>query len=219
MTTTNAKIKIDVWVDIMCPVCYIGKRSFEHALERFDDNGQTEVEWHSFQIDPSLPQDAVMGETIYRYLIRSRNITYQQAKGIVETDTQHAANAGLTFNLSSAVPVNSFRAHRIIQKAKIKGLGNKAVERFLAAWHVEGSNLGDPDILVELSKTFGLNSSDAMVALTNDYYAYRVKHDIDEAVKFGAKTMPFFLFNRRQLLSGAHSPRSYLEMLEGLKKN
>lgn len=113
-------MKIDVWSDIMCPFCYIGKRHYESALKQFDNADQIELVWHSFQLDPTIPMQSDKQQNVYEYLAERKGISFNQSLKMHERVLLMAKNAGLEFNLNNAVVANSFNAHRLIQLAKTK---------------------------------------------------------------------------------------------------
>src|SRR5690554_6952426 len=129
------KMKIEIWSDVMCPFCYIGKRNFETALARFKDKEEVEIIWKSFQLDPTLPE--VAQESQHDYLVKSKGMSPAQVESMLENVTRMAKRAGLDYHLDRSVMVNSFRAHRLIQLAKNEGLGDEAEERLFRAYFTE----------------------------------------------------------------------------------
>ncbi len=218
METTSEKVaskmKVEVWSDIMCPFCYIGKRNYEAALKQFADSNDIEIVWKSFQLDPDITQEAGKKVNVYQYLADRKGWSYEQSVKMHETVVQTAKNAGLEYNFDKAIVANSFNAHRLIQMAKTKGLGDKAEERFFFAYFTEGKDLGNPGVLTELGKEIGLTETDIKDALTNDEYAYSVNQDIQEAQNIGVNGVPFFVFNRKYAISGAQPIEYFLKTLE-----
>jgi predicted DsbA family dithiol-disulfide isomerase len=129
-------MKVDIWSDIMCPFCYICKRKFEGALQQFSNKEDIEVVWHSFQLDPTIEKQS--DKDLYDYLAEREGQTREWAKQVNQQVTQSAKQVGLTYNLDNAVVANSFDAHRLIQLAKQKGLGDAAEERLFKAYFTEG---------------------------------------------------------------------------------
>lgn len=212
MGTTN-KMKVEIWSDIMCPFCYIGKRNYEAGLKQFADSNNIELVWKSFQLDPSIPKEPV-DENIYQYLADKKGMSYERSVQMHESVVATAKKAGLEYNFDKAVIVNSFNAHRMIQLAKTKGLGDAAEERLFLAYFTEGKNFGSADVLVELGKDIGLTEAEVKQALSDDAYAYKVKQDIQEAQQLGINAVPFFVFDRKYAVSGAQPPQAFLETLE-----
>ena len=211
---SNNKMKIDVWSDIMCPFCYIGKRHYESALKQFDNADQIELVWHSFQLDPTIPMQSDKQQNVYEYLAERKGISFNQSLKMHESVLLMAKNAGLVFNLNNAVVANSFNAHRLIQLAKTKGKGDEAEEGLFRAYFVEGKDFGNTEVLVEIGKSIELTDIEVQEALTNDDYAYSVNQDIQEAQNLGIRGVPFFIFNRKHAISGAQPVEVFLKTLE-----
>ena len=207
------KMKVEVWSDIMCPFCYIGKRNYESALGQFADRDHIEIVWKSFQLDPSIPEKTEE-ENVFRYLAQRKGISYEQSVQMHQGVVQTAKNAGLEYNFDKAVVANSFKAHRMIQLAKTKGLGDQAEERLFSAYFTEGKNFGNPEVLTALGKEIGLTEADVQEALTNETYAQKVKEDIQEAGRLGVNGVPFFVFDRKYAISGAQPPAAFLQALQ-----
>lgn len=212
--TTVPKMKVEVWSDIMCPFCYIGKRNYEAALEQFADRNNVEIEWHSFQLDPTIPAHTEKKASVYQYLADRKGISYEQSVKMHERIIQTAKAAGLTYHLDKAIVANSYDAHKMIQLAKTKGLGDAAEERLFLAYFTEGADMGDPEQLLRLGKDIGLTEADILESLASDEYAYLVKQDIQEAQSIGVTGVPFFVFNRKYAVSGAQPPQIFLQTLE-----
>lgn len=196
----------------MCPFCYIGKRNFETALEQFSNKNGIEVEWKSFQLDPSLPE--VQDSNYTDYLMVSKGLGRPQVEGMLNNVTQMAKGVGLEYDFDRAVMVNSFKAHRVLQLAKMRGLGDAAEERLFRAFFTEGRNIADDDTLLELGKEAGLNETEIRSSLSDERYSDMVKQDIQEARAIGVTGVPFFVFNRKYAVSGAQPPQAFLQTLE-----
>lgn len=207
-------MKVDVWSDIMCPFCYIGKRHYEEAIKQFSHRDQIEIVWHSFQLDPSIPIQSNNHKNVFEYLAERKGISLEQSLKMHESVLQMAKNAGLEFNLDKAIVANSLNAHRLIQYAKTKGLGDEVEENLFIAYFVEGKDLGNPDILVEIGKSIGLTEMDVQEALTNDDYSYSVNQDVHEAQNLGIRGVPYFIFNRKYAISGAQPVETFLQTME-----
>jgi len=205
-------MKIEIWSDVMCPFCYIGKRNFETALARFKDKEEVEIIWKSFQLDPTLPE--VAQESQHDYLVKSKGMSPAQVESMLENVTRMAKRAGLDYHLDRSVMVNSFRAHRLIQLAKNEGLGDEAEERLFRAYFTEGLDIADTDTLTRLGKEIGLDEGDIQEALTDNRYAELIRNDIEEAQALGIRGVPFFVFDRKYGVSGAQPPEQFLQTLE-----
>lgn len=209
-------MKIEIWSDIMCPFCYIGKRHLETALSQFPDQ-KFEIEWKSFQLDPTIvPQP---GKNVYEYLAERKGMSVEESKQMHAGVVARAAEVGLDYNFEKAVISNSFEAHRLIQLAKTKGLGDTIEETFFKAYFTEGRDLNDNNTLVELCVGIGLNALDVKEVLEDKTkFANAVRNDISEAQQIGVRGVPFFVFDRKYAVSGAqpieHFEQTIREVLE-----
>ena len=212
----STKITVEIWSDVVCPFCYIGKRNFENALKQFDGKENVEIIWHSFQLNPDTPENST--QTSYEYLAESKGITLKQSMEMHENVIKMAKKAGLDYNYDKAIVANTFNAHRFLQFAKTKHLGDEAKERLLSGYFIEGKNIGDSSVLIELGKAIGLTEVDVNEALTNPLYAEKVVADIQEAQNLGITGVPFFVINRKYGISGAQPIDVFLENLEKMNE-
>ena len=204
-------MKIEIWSDVMCPFCYIGKRHFEEALSKFSDKEHIDIEWKSFQLDPTMPD--VVEESQEDYLVKRKGMSRDQIQGMLQNVTAMGKEAGLDFNFDQSIMVNSQKAHQLIQFAKSKGLGNEIEERLFQAYFTEGKNVADQTTLTELGKEIGLDENELQVAFNDDKYLYQMKQDIQEAQNIGVRGVPFFVFDRKYGVSGAQPTEAFLETL------
>ena len=204
-------MKIEIWSDVMCPFCYIGKRNFEKALAQFTEKEKIEIVWKSFQLDASVPDIAT--ESYEEYLVKRKGLSAEQVKGMLQNVTQMAREAGLDYHFDRSVIVNSLKAHRLIQFAKTRNLGDEAEERLFHAFFTEGKSIADIDTLTQLGVEIGLDATELQAAFTDEQYAYQVNQDIQEARQIGVNGVPFFVFNRKYAISGAQPPQAFLETL------
>ena len=215
ITTKNEnKMKVEIWSDIMCPFCYIGKRNFETALSQFANKGFVEVEWKSSQLDPTIPEVPKYQDDMYMFVADRKGLNYEQSKNRHQDLIQYAKSIGLEYNLDKALVTNSLKGHRLIQFAKTKGLGEKAEERLFYAYFTEGKNLSDVATLTELGKEIGLSEIEVNEALTNSLYVRKVESDSEEAQSLGARGVPFFVINRKYAIAGAQQSNEILQALE-----
>lgn len=210
------KMKIEIWSDVMCPFCYIGKRNFESALEQFEDSKHIEVIWKSFQLDPDMPQ--IAKENYVDYLVQRKGMSEEQVKGMLANVTETAKQVGLSYHLDKSVLVNSMNAHKLLQFANTKKLGNELEERLFSAFFTEGKNIADISTLTQLGKEIGLDETELQIAFSDDNYAYMVTQDIAEGRHIGVQGVPFFVLDRKYGVSGAQPPAVFLENLEGAFK-
>lgn len=206
-------MKVEIWSDIMCPFCYIGKRHFEAALKQFPNAEAITVEWKSFQLDPIIP---TMTERVdvYQYLADKKGMSLEQSKAMHQNVIHMAKNAGLDYNFDIAVVGNSKDAHRLIQFAKTKNLGDQAEEALFQAYFTEGKNMADLNDLLEIGAKIGLNTDELRDILESDAYAYEMIQDIQEAQNIGVQGVPLFVFDRKYAISGAQPVDAFLQTLE-----
>ncbi len=205
-------MNVEIWSDVMCPFCYIGKRRFEEAMVKFPHTDEVKVVWKSFQLNPDMVTDPSI--SIHQYLADAKGWQLEYAQQLNRQLTEMAAGVGLHYNLDRAVVANSFNAHQLIQLAKQNGLGDAAEEALFKGYFTEGKNIADHDTLVELGTGIGLNPDMVRQALNNNAYAEAVKHDIDEARQLGINGVPFFVLNEKYAVSGAQAVEVFLGALE-----
>ncbi len=208
------KMKIEVWSDVMCPFCYIGKRHLEAALAEFEDSNRAEIVWKSYQLNPDLPLKIENKESVYAYLAKAKGISYEQSVKMHDNVVQMAAKAGLNYQFDKAVIANSFDAHRLAQFAKTKHLGDQVEELLFKAYFIEGKDISDHQTLVSLGAEIGLTHAEVNEALTNETYATLVGKDIAEAQQIGVRGVPFFVLDRKYAISGAQPKEAFLEALQ-----
>jgi len=205
-------MKVEIWSDIMCPFCYIGKRKFEAALEQFPGKDKITVEWKSFQLNPSLQSQP--GKDVYDYLAEIKGQSREWSLAIHDQMTGTAKAAGLTYNFDKAVIANSFDAHRLIQLAKKHQLGDAAEERLFYAYFTEGKDMSNHETLLELGVEIGLDKAEITAALTSEELAAAVNKDVNEAQQLGIKGVPFFVLDRKLGVSGAQPVEAFAQALE-----
>lgn len=205
-------MKIEIWSDIMCPFCYIGKRRFEEALATFEGKNDVEIEWKSFLLSPELKTDP--NKNIHEYLAEHKNISLEEAKGLNDYVTNMAAQVGLTYNFDKAIPANSFNAHRFLHFAKKYGKQNEAEERLFKAYFTEGKNIDDAQTLLLLAIELELDANKLADAMNNGEFTNDVIADINEAQQLGVRGVPFFVFNRKYAVSGAQESEAFTQTLE-----
>ena len=204
-------MKVDIWSDVRCPFCYIGKRKFENALEKFPHKNDVEVNWHSFELDPSLETNTEV--SAIEHISEIKGISKVQAEGMHEHVINVAKEVGLDFDFEKSVVANSFNAHRLIQFAKAKGLGNEIEEQLFKAHFTEGKNIDNKETLVQTGMAIGLDGNEIREMLASDAFAKEVKQDEMQAQSIGVRGVPFFVLNDKYAVSGAQSPDTFLEVL------
>jgi predicted DsbA family dithiol-disulfide isomerase len=205
-------MKIEIWSDVMCPFCYIGKRRFEDALQQFPHKDEIEVEWKSFQLNPDMKTDPSLNITQYLADVKGWNLDYAQQMNAHVTEM--AAEVGLAYDFDKAIVANSFNAHRFSHLAKKHGLGDAAEEALFKAYFTEGKNIDDKITLTDLGVSIGLNADDVKQTLDSNDFADDVKHDIAEAQYLGIQGVPFFVMNSKYGVSGAQTVPVFTETLE-----
>lgn len=207
-------MKIEIWSDIMCPFCYIGKRHFEAALKQFDQSKQITVEWKSFQLDPTIPMPYTEDKDMYAYLADRKGISMEQSRQMHQNVTRMAADAGLNYDFDKVRVANSWNAHRIIQLAKSYQLDDAVEERFFKAYFTEGADMANPEVLTQLASEAGLDTEEVKLVLQSDEFANEVRADILQAQTLGINGVPFFVFNHKFGLSGAQPVEAFLQTLQ-----
>lgn len=205
-------MNVEIWSDVMCPFCYIGKRKFEAALAQFPQRDQVQVTWKSFQLNPN--QKTEPNRSINDYLADVKGWSLEQAKAMNDRVTDMAREVGLDYNLDRAVVANSFDAHRLIQLAKTQGLGDAMEERLFKAYFTEGLNTADHATLLQLGTEIGLPAELVSQVLASDQFADAVRQDIYESQQVGVRGVPFFVLNQRYAVSGAQAPETFLGALD-----
>lgn len=205
-------MRIDVWSDIACPWCAVGKRRLENALARFEHREAVTVAWHSFLLDPHAPAD--WGVPQDELLARKYGCSVEEAHAMDARMTAEAAKEGLTFRFDR-VRVGSTRdAHRLLHLAEAKGLGTATMDRLMRAYLEEGVLMADPEALVRLGTEVGLAECDVRFMLAGDAYAEDVQADLDEARRLGISGVPFFVIEGKYGVSGAQPAETMLGILD-----
>jgi predicted DsbA family dithiol-disulfide isomerase len=205
-------MKVEIWSDIMCPFCYIGKRKFESALAQFEHKGDVEIVWKSFQLNPDMKTE--VGKNINQYLAEIKGWSVEQAKEMNDRVTGMAKQVGLDYDFNKAVVANSFNAHRLIQFAKKAGKGDVAEERLFKAYFTEGKNVDDLHVLSQLAVEIGINITEADEVLKSSAFSDEVNQDVYEAQQVGVRGVPFFVLGNKYAVSGAQESATFLQALK-----
>jgi predicted DsbA family dithiol-disulfide isomerase len=205
-------VKVEIWSDVVCPWCYVGKRRFEAALGRFPNRDAVEVTWRAFELDPSAP---LRRERDYpHHLAAKYGVSLAEARAMIDRMTETAAGVGLTLRFDIAQPGNTFDAHRLTHLARERGRQDAVVERLLSATFTDGQAIGERDVLVKLAGEAGLDPGEVAEVLASDAYASAVRADEHEAAALGIHAVPFFVIDRTYGVSGAQPPDVLLGVLE-----
>ncbi len=205
-------MKVEIWSDVVCPWCYVGKRQLEVALSRFEHARQVDVVWRSFELDPTSP--TLVGLPMARILERKYGMTAEQARAANERMTGLAADVGLEFHLDAVQAGNTFDAHRMIHLAARYGLADAMKERLFAAYFTEGLSIGDPPTLTKLAAEVGLDPDEVEAALHGDDFAAEVREDESVAAALGVSGVPFFVIDGAYGVSGAQPADVLLGAME-----
>ncbi|MDQ6739799.1 MAG: DsbA family oxidoreductase [Actinomycetota bacterium] len=194
-------MKIEIWSDVVCPWCYIGKRRFETALAAFEHKADVEVQWRSYQLDPSLPEH--YDGTELDYLSERKGMAPENVRQMFGHVTEQAAAEGLSYDFDKAVVANSFKAHQLLHLAAAHGKGDDVKEALLSAHFEHGEDIGSRDFLLHTGTAAGLPAGEITQMLETDKYADDVRADLDEARRLGVTGVPFFVIDRKYAISGA----------------
>src|SRR5215204_798005 len=205
-------MKVEIWSDIMCPFCYIGKRQLEKGLDAFAQKEQVEIKWRGFQLDPGMQYEP--GKTIHQVLAEKKGLTIDQAKQLNNRVSNSAKELGLEYNLDKATPANTFHAHRLSHLAAQFDLQDQMEERLFRAYFTEGKNIGDIATLFELAVEVGLPEDDTRETLETNSYSTEVNDDIKEAGQIGIRGVPFFLIDNKYAISGAQAAGLFTHTLD-----
>ncbi|MBB2951883.1 DsbA family oxidoreductase [Sphingobacterium sp. JUb56] len=202
-------MKIEIWSDIVCPFCYIGKKRLEQALASFPHRDEVEIIWKSYQLHPQFPQDAA-GIPAVEYIKNAKGLTKEETLGMMQQVQSIGKSLEIDFDFEKSLIVNTLNGHRLIHFAQEHGLGNILKERLLKAHFSEGVDVNDTNILVNLAAEVGMDKKEVQEMLLSDRFTYEVTQDIQEGVNLGLRGVPFFVFNQKFGIAGAQP----LEMFE-----
>ena len=205
-------MKVDIWSDIACPWCYIGKRRFETALAAFPHRDQVEVTWRSYQLDPSLPEHYDGTET--EYLATRKGLPESQVRQMFEHVTTQAAGEGLDYDFESLVVANSMRGHELLHLAKAHGVADAVKEALLSAHFELGEDIGSRAVLVRIGVAAGLDAEEIAESLDSGRYRADVDADIARARAIGVQGVPFFVLDDTYGISGAQPSELFGQALE-----
>ena len=209
-----ASLRIDIWSDIACPWCYVGKRHLEQALARFPHKDDVAIVWRAFELDPSAPRIRDASQSYAERLAGKYGTTPAQAQSMIDRMVDTAARDGLEFRFDRIRPGNTFDAHRLLHLAHERGKQDALKERMLRAYMTEGQAIGDRDVLAGLAREVGLDEQEVRDVLAGDRYASEVRQDEARARELGINGVPFFVLADRFGVSGAQPAEVLLGALE-----
>ena len=205
-------MNIDIWSDVVCPWCYIGKRRFESALDRFDHRDEVTVTWHSYELDPAAEYHP--GTDYAARLGKKLGTGPERAKQMLASMTETAAQDGLDYHFDIAQHSNTFDAHRLLHLAADRGIQGELKERLFRATFTEGRAVGDAASLIDIAVEAGLDRDEVSTVLAGDRYAAEVRADEAQARAYGITGVPFFVIEEKYGVSGAQPADSLLQVLE-----
>ena len=206
---------LEIWADIVCSWCYVGKRHLETALEGFGED-DVEIVWRSFELDPALPADAGSAD---EELARRRGLTLAEARAMHEETERMGAEIGIRFDFARARRGNTFDAHRVLHMARAQGRQTPVLDRLLAAYFAEGEPIGDRAALARVAGSAGLDPEAVSAMLESDAHAADVRAEEREAAALGITAVPFFVIDRRYGLAGAHPAETLREAIAQARVN
>lgn len=204
-------MKVEIWSDIVCPFCYIGKTKFQKALAQFEHKDQVEVSYRTFQLDPSAPKESNL--TINQYLSQKHGIPVEQAQNMNQQVVAEAKKVGLNYDFDHLVVTNSFNSLQFVYFAKAFNKMGTATERLMKAYFIEGLDISSYRVLASIAEELGLDSQTAIQALKEKCYATEIAQDRKDSQQIGLQGVPFFIFNDKYSVSGAQSIEAFLEVL------
>lgn len=208
----DTPLKVDIWSDIACPWCFVGKRRFESAAAEFAaGGGELQVEYHSFELSPDTPVDFAGSEV--NFLVRHKSMPADQVEQMLAQMTQLAAAEGLSYDFEALQHTNTVKAHELLHLAKAEGRQLDMVERLFAAYFEEGRHVGRVDDLADLAEEIGLDRDAVVQALDSGTHLAAVRADQEQAVAYGIRGVPFFVIDGRIGVSGAQDPAVLVDAL------
>ncbi len=210
---STSPIKVDIWSDVQCPWCYIGKRKFEAGAAAF--GGVVEIEYHSFELAPDTPVD--FDGSPVDYLSQRKGMPVEQVTLMLANVTGIAASVGLDYDYDHVHQTNTVKAHELIHYAKSEGRQLEMKERLLKAYFVDGRHVGRIEDLADLAAEIGLDRAEAVRVLTDETYLADVKGDVAQAVAYGIQGVPFFVIDGTYGVSGAQDATTFTKVLEQVR--
>lgn len=207
-----SKMKIEIWSDIACPFCYLGKREFELALEKFSSKDEIQVVWRSFQLSPAIQTNTEI--SIYDHLLNEKGIAKDQARKMTAGISARGKSLGITYNFDQSVVSNTLKAHMLLHFAQKYGSQNSVKERLLELHFTEGSNVDDDNVLFKICEEFKMNAKEFEAILETKSLHDEVRKDIKQAKVFGISGVPFFVFDRKYAVSGAQENSVFQQTIQ-----
>lgn len=204
-------MKVEIWSDIACPFCYIGKRRFENALSKFEHRRQVEIQWRSFELNADLPKRKTT--STLEFLTTHKGISDTQAKALFKQVTETAAKDGLKFNFDKGLHGNTFDGHRLVHFATEYGCGDAMKERLFSGYFERGESVANIDTLISMASDVGLDTAKTRAMLESDQFSNAVRNDEAKAREIGIHGVPFFVIDEKHQMSGIQAPETILQLL------
>jgi predicted DsbA family dithiol-disulfide isomerase len=206
------KMKVEIWSDVTCPFCYIGKQNFERALSQFEDADGLEIIWKSFELAPGFKTQP--DKNMHQLLAEIKGISLKQAIAMSDQVAAAASQVGLEYNFHKAIPANSFKSHRFLHLAREHNLQDRAKEMLFRAYFTDGKNIDDIPTLMTLGAEIGLDPAEIENVLESNWFGAEVNQDIREAESRGISSVPTFVFDGKLTVSGAQDSKNLLKIME-----
>jgi len=204
-------MKIEIWSDYVCPFCYIGKKQLEKAIQDTGFEGQVELVYKSYQLDPTTPEDTNV--SIYDSLAQKYSMSLDKAKEMTQGVTARANEVGLHYNFDNMMAENTLKAHRLVKWAEQQGDASALVEALLHGYFIDGKRIGHNDVLETIAEQVGFNRDAVAQLLASDDFKAEVEEDIQEGLQLGVRGVPFFVLNRKYGISGAQPQEVFEDTL------
>lgn len=212
MDAQSGTLRVDIWSDVVCPWCAIGKANLDAALSHFDHADEVEIVWHSYELDPTAP--AARAGNYVGMLSKKYGVSSDEAQAMIDRMTATGAECGVEFRFDRVQPGNTFDAHRMIHLGAARGLQTQVKERFLRGYLSEGEAIGLPEVVERLAIDAGLDADEVAAVLRTEAFADEVRIDEATAASMQVTGVPFFVFDRRLAVAGAQPPEVLLQVLE-----
>ena len=205
-------MRIDIWSDVACPFCYIGKATLDKALQDFDHRDSVDLVYHSFLLNPG--QAVEPKGDLHDYLSKKMGVSREQAQAMNQQVSARANEVGLAWNMDQTIPTNLIDAHRLLHFAAEHGRQQQLLNLMFSAYFTEGRHLGHADVLAELAEQAGLDRAQALEVLQSERYLVEVQNDVDHAHRLGIQGVPFFVINDKYGISGAQPQPIFTQALQ-----
>ena len=209
----NPVIAIEIWSDIVCPFCYVGKKKIQQVIEKLNIEDEVQIIWRSYQLDPDLPSEKAYPSL--EYLMLKKNISAEQMQGMNEYLKQQGLEYGIDFQLDKSMIFNTFNAHRLLQWSKEFNKSSELKEAFMKAYFTDGIDLSNPDNLISAVGMVGLDTEKAKEIINSTSYSESVNDDIYQSKTINLRGVPHFLFNDKFFISGAQEDLVFENAIKG----